>query len=248
MMSMDQLWLSDSRLFSLTDNDVHVWYAQLTASPDQVIEFAKILSKNELARADRFHSTRDRSAFITSRAILRTLVSQYLGLSPYDVAFFYNQHGKPALDVIINPVGLEFNLSHSHDLVIFAFSQKRILGVDLEYQHSLPDLKEIAAKCLSRAEFEKWDRLPLAQQQETFFLYWTQKEAFLKAKGYGLLQPINSIELISEPEIGVVSEYVEHNSEGVNRWSYISTVPAPGYVASLFISGYQCQLTCREYS
>jgi len=248
MTLMDQFVLPASGNFSLSDDGVHVWRAWLKHSLEQVDDLATVLSDDENVRASRFHYAKDRSRFIAGRAILRTLLGRYLALSPNEIAFTYNQHGRPDLDKRVNTIGLQFNLSHSQELVIFAFACGQKLGIDLEYQRWLPDLSELAASCLSQTEFEIWSNLPTSQQQGAFYLLWTQKEAYLKAKGEGLLQPLNSIELPFEPETASHLDKIEDGSIGGCKWSTTSFIPAPGYLASLFVSGSGWQLTCREYA
>jgi 4'-phosphopantetheinyl transferase len=248
MALMDQFWSSASGNFSLSDGDVQIWRAWLKRPPEQVDDLMAVLSEDERAKAGRFHYAKDRSRFIAGRAILRTLLGRYLLLSPKEVALTYCQNGRPDLDKRVNTIGLQFNLSHSHELAIFAFTCGRKLGIDLEFQRWLPDLSELAASCLSQNEFEIWSNLPTSQQQGAFYLSWTQKEALLKAEGEGLSQPLNSIELVFEPDSSSHLEKIEDCSIGASEWSTTTFVPAPGYLASLFVSGSGWRLTCREYA
>jgi 4'-phosphopantetheinyl transferase len=245
---MDQFWSPASESFSLSEGDVQIWRAWLKRPPEQVDGLMAVLSEDERARAGRFHYAKDRSHFIAGRAILRTLLGRYLLLSPNEVLFTYSQHGRPDLDKRVNTIGLQFNLSHSEELAIFAFTRGRKLGIDLEYQRWLSDLSELAASCLSQNEFEIWSNLPTSQQQGAFYLLWTQKEAFLKAEGEGLSQPLESIELAFEQDTAATLENIRDCSIGECKWSATTFVPAPGYLASLFVSGEGWQLTCREYA
>lgn len=239
-------WLPYCEDYHLSCNDVHVWRAQLEQPPDQVAFLATILSEDEQIKAGRFYYARDRAHFIVGRAILRILLARYLALSPNSVAFIYQQCGKPILVENINQLDLQFNLSHSGELILYAFTRGRELGIDLEYQRYLPDMKELVSKHFSQAEYLQWSKLPTSQQEETFYLWWTRKEAFLKAKGVGLLQSLNSIEVCTEANVEVRSEYGGGTSEEV--WSCASLIPLSGYWASLFVSGYNWKLTFQEYS
>jgi 4'-phosphopantetheinyl transferase len=239
-------WLPYCEDYRLSSNDVHIWRARLDQPPDQAAFLATILSKDEQIKAGRFYYARDRSRFIVGRAILRILLSRYLALSPNNVGFIYKQCGKPILVEDINGIDLQFNLSHSSDLILYAFTRYRELGVDLEYQRFLPDMKELVSKHFSQAEYAKWSKMPTFQQEETFFLWWTRKEAFLKAKGDGLFQPLNSIEVFTEADVEIRSGFGDGTSDEV--WSCVSLVPLPGYLASLVIPGYNWQLTFQEYS
>lgn len=246
---MPSEWLASIGNHGLSIDDVHIWRAGLSYPPERADYPAAVLSKDENARADRFHFVQDRTRFILTRAILRILLGQYLAISPIEVIFTYNQYGKPILSDGINRMGLQFNLSHSQDLALYVFTRNQPAGIDLEYQHPLPDLQELAARCFSRAELEKWEHLPPTQQEERFFLCWTQKEACLKATGYGLHKPLTSVEAdVDETEVGVHKEITEHSSEGTRKWSALSFVPAHGYVASLVTPNPHSKLIFRDYT
>ncbi len=53
------------------------------------------LSDDELGRADDFVAESARIQYVTARAILRILLSRYLGVDPSLIFFQYNSFGKP---------------------------------------------------------------------------------------------------------------------------------------------------------
>ncbi len=59
------------------------------------------------------------------------LLSMYLDTSPCLIELTYSPLGKPSVAFHGDP-DLRFNLSHSDDLVLYAFSLDRDLGVNLE--------------------------------------------------------------------------------------------------------------------
>jgi len=76
----------------------------------------------------------------------------------------------------------DFNISHSGEYVVCAFSQECKLGVDIELiaDISLPDMK-------SQFSPSEWVAILSGQNaQRSFYTHWTRKEAFLKAIGLGL--------------------------------------------------------------
>jgi 4'-phosphopantetheinyl transferase len=70
--------------------------------------------------------------YIVARGALRLILARYLAISPARVAFHYGLHGKPSL-VSPSPGGaLEFNLSHTDDIALYAVTRGIPLGVDVE--------------------------------------------------------------------------------------------------------------------
>ncbi len=92
------------------------------------IEFEPHLSPDEKARALKFAFDRDRIGFIVARGMLRRLLGQILQTPASAVRFRYGEAGKPALHESMadkNMAGkdLEFNLSHSGNVVAIAFAR-----------------------------------------------------------------------------------------------------------------------------
>src|SRR5439155_13239370 len=130
------------------------------------------------------------------RSMLRVLLASYLGTPPAELCFAYSAHGKPSLAA---PSGrLEFNLSHSHGIVLFAFSQGRRVGVDVEYTRRDLNVQEIAGRFFSTAE--NCALTQCADMYDAFFHCWTRKEAFVKARGEGLSCPLDSFDVSVAPE------------------------------------------------
>ena len=101
-----------------------------------------------------------------------------------------NAYGKPSL----SPCDCYFNLSHTHHraMAILAASE---VGCDIEYL-SDPD-SEIACHCFSPQENTYYDSLPPDKKRKAFFRIWTAREAFLKAIGRGLSDPVPLFSVIS---------------------------------------------------
>ncbi len=150
-----------------------------------------LLTGDERERAGRFHFQRDSSAFAISRGLLRTLAGRYLDAPPERLRFDYTPYGKPYLAGQFAGSPLRFNLSHAHELVLYAFTSGAEVGVDVEYLR--PELAgaEIAERFFSPREVEALLTLPVEGRTEAFFRCWTRKEAFIKAVGQGLSFPLD---------------------------------------------------------
>jgi 4'-phosphopantetheinyl transferase len=175
--------------FDLNAQDVHVWSVSLDSvcSPHRP---ADLLSRDELARADRFRAGRDRRQFIVCRGVLRCVLSRYLGDPPASLEFRYGPYGKPALKLESGELDLRFSVSHCRDQALFAIALSREVGVDVECVRPDVPAEDIAARFFSAREAAAIEALPPADRLRAFFRVWTRKEAFLKAQGHGFSAPL----------------------------------------------------------
>ena len=214
-------WQSTRRPAALRAGEVHLWRAPLDPTP----ELEATLSPDEWLRASRFHFERDRSRFIATRGLLRSILAEYLGDEPGALRFKAGQHGKPELEN--SGSALRFNLSHSDGLMLLAVTHAREIGVDLEFmRHDMPF--ETLADHYFDPE-DAWDLrlLPAAQRAWKFYDVWTCAEARLKAHGVGIADGLR----ITEPD----------------RWSLLKLTPAAGYAAALAVEGGDFQLECWSW-
>ena len=157
----------------LTVDEIHVWRARLDApAPEVVASLEALLSADERERARKFYFERDRRRFVVCRGILRTLLGSYLGRAPQEIAFHYGPNGKPRLEDSIF-----FNLAHSEDLALLAFTRAGEVGVDVERIREMSDWPSIAELSFSPEERERLRACPAFRRREEFFHAWTRQEA-----------------------------------------------------------------------
>ena len=233
-------WLFPPSSLTLSKDDVHVWLAELGPPAARVQQMAQCLSETERIKSDSFHFKRDRMHFIVSRAVLRMILGRYLQIEPKGVQFSYGHHGKPDLAEPLGESTLRFNLAHSQDLALYAFTLDREIGVDLEYLRVISDIKQIASEFFSANEITTLHALPASQRRQAFFNCWTPKEAYIKAIGKGLSQPLDQFEVLLAPTESACLRSVERDPERASRWSLSALTPAPGYVAALAVQGDNC--------
>jgi 4'-phosphopantetheinyl transferase len=236
-------WLIPPDEMSLNCHEVHVWRAFLHITASHVKHLKEILSADELIRADRFHFQRDRDHFIAARGMLRSLLGKYLKITPAEVTFSYGLFGKPELENTGVDKQLRFNISHSQGIAIFAFVQRRDLGVDLEHIRYDISSEDIAEKYFSKGEFDTLNALPEHKRQRAFFILWTRKEAYLKARGKGLSGGLNNFD-VTTPALGEPAEPSEiqgFRKHGVS-WLLRDLDVGPGYAAALAVEGQECDL------
>jgi 4'-phosphopantetheinyl transferase len=189
---------------------------------------------DEQTRADRFRFPRDSHRFIASRGILRTLLGRYLHVPPAHLRFCYGDRGKPALAEDFSMSGLQFNLSHSEDLMLCAIACNCLVGIDLEYIRPIDNLEDLTQRFFSPQEHAAIHALPTEARLRSFFQHWTCKEALLKATGDGLVS-LSAIELSIEHERAALTSW-NYAAQMPNQWSLQLLVPASGYVAAVAIN------------
>jgi 4'-phosphopantetheinyl transferase len=193
------IWRIPPAGLSLEKTEVHVWLARLDC--ENIGEGERIISADELARADKFRFEKDRNKFIAGRSVLRRILGAYLQKKPNLLRFAYNQFGKPFL-CGENESKLEFNLSHSGSLALYAFSLNREIGVDIEERNADFIEEGVISLSLSHKETEHFHSLPPDERTLFFFDCWTKKEAYLKAHGCGLSLEPNQLETSELNETG----------------------------------------------
>lgn len=222
----------------LPRNEVHVWRASLGVSSAMLGWFQRILSADELSRADRFHFQHDRERYIVGHGLLRTILSHYLCADPATLDFVCNEYGKPELASINDDATLRFNMSHSHGRVIYAFTNKREVGIDIEYVRTMDDAAQLIERFCSERERAEYRSVPGNLRQLAFFNCWTRKEAYTKARGEGMSRPLDKFSVSLAPGKPVMLLDTEEGDEETRRWSLEDLRPgAPGYVAAIAVEG-----------
>jgi 4'-phosphopantetheinyl transferase len=217
-----------------TSDDACLWLADLDALADDSAGASfDLLSDDERARAARFVFDVHRRRFVACRAALRTLLAARLGGSPRDLRFEYGRAGKPSL---AGGSGLRFNVSHSDRFALLAVTGGAELGVDVERVRTLRDMDLVADRVFSAAERDALHQAAPEHKVEVFFAGWTRKEAYLKARGEGIVL-LQTVEVALAPGDRPRLIRVEGQPAEPERWSIEAFAPSPGLVAAVCIEG-----------
>ncbi len=149
-------------------------------------ELIQFLSAQEKERFSRISIQDLQQKFIIHRALLRLQLANILKLPASEITIDISKYGKPFLNQNINGLGLKFNLSHSENYALYAFSLNSEVGIDIEEARPHMALFETASLVLAKCEIAQLKALPSAERSSAFLKLWTKKEAISKALGQGL--------------------------------------------------------------
>lgn len=162
-----------------------------TSAPSADASVVDWLDATERARSDRLVLIEARRRFVTSRVLLKALVGRLSDTPPalvrlsYDCHVCGRSHGRP---VVVGPqaaVRWHVSISHTDALVMVAATEAGPVGVDIERTAAtaFDGFDQVALSARERTEVE---RTAPAAQTWARAVYWTRKEAVLKATGRGL--------------------------------------------------------------
>jgi len=167
---------------------VHVWRVDLTTVGD---ELADSLCAAERERAGLgIGGEGARQQWSRSRGVLRELLGRYLRERPGAVVLNVGRNGKPQLTGDARRA-LSFNLSHSQQLALYAFTAVGSIGVDVELvreqgSRAGGDRVALARRAFGEREARRLNALQPAAREREFLRLWTRHEAELKRRGTGL--------------------------------------------------------------
>lgn len=225
----------------LPENEVHLWRVDLASVAPFEHKWKQILSKDERARAVRFHFTRDREYFTATRALLRTILGSYGAGDPKQLVFRYSDKDKPSLSPESGD-SVEFNVSHSGTTALLAFARGRAIGVDIEHIRDDFDPDAIARRFFSIKEQEQLAASAPSEKYRGFFRCWTRKEAYIKAVGAGLALPLDQFDVSLEAEDKNALLETRPNSAEAGLWALQDLPAGDAYIAALCVQGHGWQL------
>jgi 4'-phosphopantetheinyl transferase len=231
----------------LSRKDVHIWRAVLDLPSNNVRKLKESLSIDERMKAEHFRFERDRSRFITARGILRLILGCYLSVEPSAIRFCYKKNGKPRLQNRFAKTGIQFNLSHSEGLALYVFARDHEVGVDIERIRDFPETEQMVEQFFSAREIVVFRTLSGSKKQETFFSWWTRKEAFVKATGDGLSYPIDTFDASAVPGKSIELFRILGDAEEASEWSIGDVRPAEEFAGAVAVEGGNWEVQCWQW-
>ena len=229
---------------------VDIWVMNRTDfSKKEIASLWEKLSFREKEKALRFHFERDRIRYVLTHGVLRNLIGRYLKIEIDTISFRENKSGKPFLDLpfFAKEKNIEFNISHSGNMILIGFrfsKNKNQIGIDVEKIKSDFDFELVLDSFFTEKEKENiWTS---ENSSETFFKYWTRKEALVKATGTGLNHELKWIDL--SKEINLLKTEEAKFSEFLAKKMFIHTFKInKNYVASIALTNENESLRFLKY-
>lgn len=205
------------------ESEAHLWIARPAEirDPELVLAYDALLTTDERVKVSRYRFEKDRHTSLVTRALVRTVLSRYAAVSPGDWRFVANEYGRPEVHEPREERSLRFNLSHTSGLVVCLVSRDREVGVDVEDSTRGGDLLDVADRFFSPFEVKALRALPPGEQMDRFFLYWTLKESYIKARGMGLAISLSAFSFdLDSPGSGIRVLLDPSLEDDPGRWQF----------------------------
>jgi len=212
---------------------------------DQLVQW---LNAQERQRLEKFSRPSLGHVYLAAHALKRGFLGRVLGYPPQDLQFEIGSKGKPSISEPAGGEGWHFNLSHTETMVALAVSRQPV-GIDVEdTTRGAPDIA-LAKRYFSASEYERIAASPAGEQSRLFFHYWTLKEAFLKAEGWGLSQRLNVAEFdLSGP---IQLSVLDPLAQPTQAWRFWQTQPTPSHLVSVALvttaTNIESAIDCRAW-
>lgn len=184
-------WAPGPRQPRLAPGAVHVWRADLDTVADELLEH---LSNTERDRVRRLARAPGTERWGHSRGVLRALLGRYLRVDPGRMRLATGPSGRPYVEAHTGESArrdfasaqLSFNVSHSVQTGLYAFTLVGPVGVDVELARRPLDAVALAERAFGPAEAARLRQLDAATRSREFLRGWVRHEATLKCLGVGL--------------------------------------------------------------
>jgi len=217
----------------LEPEQAHVWTLPVAENDHEHIQkLAHILCPEEIARLDRLTHEQGKREYQAAHILCRLMLSHFSHVAAVDWRFEKGEHGRPEITDELNPHGLRFNISHTRGLVACALTTKHDIGVDVEWPARANMIETIAEKKFSNPEFSYFKASPLAEQRRVFFSFWTLKEAYIKAIGKGLSEPLDSFAF----DLDTLEIAFLRNNGNSDCWGFDLFTPSDDHLCALCVA------------
>jgi 4'-phosphopantetheinyl transferase len=161
-----------------------IWSVDINSSTEDIINGMQYLDDKELSRYSRYLREEDRLRFAGGRIFTKLAAAAYLRKKAVDISIYAEKNAKP---IIKDAKGLSYNISHSGNMILLAFSADTDIGIDIEKIDT-----DIDAVQLSTVLHPHEKEAVVKYGVNEFYKIWTNKEAYVKAVGKGFSIPAES--------------------------------------------------------
>lgn len=215
--------------------EVHVWLIDLDGAGAGPAEWA-VLAADERARAEAYRFDHLRRRYVAACAAVRRLLAACLGANAHPEALRFERgpQGKPFLT---GGDDLQFNLSHAAGWALLAVTRGRRIGVDVEAVRDLRDLTALAERFFAPGERAALAAVAPPLRAQAFTACWTRKEAYIKALGTGLAEPLEQFEVSLQPGAPARLVWVADDAAAPARWTLVDLPTPDGYAGAIAVDG-----------
>lgn len=215
----------------MTDQRVSVWWLDVSrVTETQWPALTARLGDDERGRAQRFHFDHDRFSYVAAHALGRGLLAAWTGISARAWTFIADDFGKPEVAVPAWPRRLRLNLSHTRGLAAAVLTEDCDVGVDVEWLDRRPVEDGLAQRFFAPAECAQLAAMAPQDRHHGFLDFWTLKEAYVKAIGKGLAQPLDSFAFTLDP---LSITFDDRLSDDPSRWLFRRLRPTRSHILAL---------------
>ncbi|MEZ5499024.1 MAG: 4'-phosphopantetheinyl transferase superfamily protein [Steroidobacteraceae bacterium] len=205
-------------------NSIDIFYARLDDPRLQAL--GDLCNDDEHARASRFRFPRDARRYRVGRGALRVILGRATDTDPERVRLLAGANQRPGLADLPRS-RLDFNVSHSEEILLIGLSHGMQLGVDVEILRKVE-----MAHALAREHYSAYEALQLreaaTQERDRVFLgVWVRKEACVKASGVGITADLRSFTVGCGPQSLQVEVPIERGSNAVVAM-HVQSIALPG--------------------
>ena len=204
-----------SKQENLSPQTVAVWVIEFSRILPDTCSMATLLSPEEKLRSKSFYFDSDAQRYICSHGVLRTILGFYTDQSPHLIPFCYGAKGKPRLDL---PGQIQFNISHTKDLLAIAVTSGCNVGVDIESCVQFSNMKGVAKEIMRHSEYLTYLSLRSEEQVEYFYRCWVKKEAVTKAWGSGLISDLREFSVMGKEWKNKEKTCILSDNSGQRTW------------------------------
>lgn len=215
----------------MADDEIELFVGLIDSidTPGAVEACRRLLSVEERIRADRFMFERHQRQYIFAHAMLRMALSHAAPeVAPTDWSFSTGRYGRPFVVAAQSSKALHFSLSHADGCVACVVSKHETVGVDVETVSRRVAPLPTALRFFAPEEVETLRGLPEPIAIERFFDYWTLKEAYLKARDFGLNLPLDAFAMQISREAIEIS-FKPDIADDPAGWRFSLCSPSPSH-------------------
>ncbi len=230
------IWIVREREEQLSGKAMHTYHSDSIALKDNSL-FDLWTTHAEREESLKYGLNEEgRKSFLYRRAIRRLILRKYTKRQPRELVIESDSFsGKPMLGGQMSDVC--FSSSSSGGLMAVAVGHEMRLGVDIEKETDDLSGKEslqLARNFFSTREYNQILRTgPPDSRRELFFKLWVLKEAWAKARGQGLGQPLDSFSILLQDSPKLLMDEREKDTQSESGWQLATFNPSAGYVGAI---------------